>query len=721
MGSIKPASTIRWSTSAFHLTLVINENGVVCLRDLTPSNSTKTSPQSRLCPDSDLPLNSVRLAGEGNTSNKTAKSLIGSYVSSRLKYESHHTSRDEEIGTERLEITSADNVSGIQVTNHFVAHKDSSVIQFSATATNISSSRIVVTQLSSLTIGGLTTSSREWYHDYTLMSATNTWFREAQWREHKLPDIGIDTNGILELADGHCGSQANFTLSKRGSFSTDAYLPMGLLKRSDGRDTWIWQVEHNGSWRWEIGDFKDSVYLSLGGPTSVDHDWAAHLEPGQTFTTVKVAVGRVSGDWQCAFQALTGYRRQIRRPHVDMDKMPIIFNDYMNCLMGDPNEEKILALLEPVADSGAKYFVIDAGWYADDSNWWDDVGLWEPSKKRFPSGFKNLLDKIRAKGLIPGLWVEPEVVGVRSEVAKSRLPDEAFFHEDGHRVIEKGRYQLDYRHPEVIEWMNSVVKRLVEEYGAGYFKFDYNIEVVQGTDVFTRSKGAAHLDHQRAYLTWVRSLLDLYPNLVIENCSSGAQRMEYGMLSVHPLQSTSDQQDPVLYAAIAAAAPTAVTPEQSCTWAYPQRDWSDEINAISMINSLLGRVHLSGRLDILKKHQLDLVREAMQVYEIIKPQIKTARPFWPLGLPRWHDKWVSLGLVSESGDDAFISVWRRGATTNDVELPLANGFKGCASVEVKLLYPASFEVDYTWKPDAAVLSVILPKRICARLFHVRKL
>lgn len=75
--------------------------------------------------------------------------------------------------------------------------------------------------------------------------------------------------------------------------------------------------------------------------------------------------------------------------------------------------------------AGAEYFVIDAGWYADDRGWWDDVGLWEPSKKRFLSGFKVLLDKIRVKGKVPGLWIEPGVVGVQSVVAK-RLPEEAF-------------------------------------------------------------------------------------------------------------------------------------------------------------------------------------------------------------------------------------------------------------------------------------------------------
>ena len=215
------------------------------------------------------------------------------------------------------------------------------------------------------------------------------------------------------------------------------------------------------------------------------------------------------------------------------------------------------------------------------------VGLWQPSKKRFPSGFQNLLSKIRDVGLRPGLWIEPEVVGVRSVVA-DELPYEAFFQRNGQRIVEKGRYQLDYRHPAVIKRMDEVIRRCVEDYGAGYFKFDYNIEVTQGTDINCSSAGVGQLNHQRAYLAWVSKLLDRYPDLVIENCSSGAQRMDYAMLSVHTLQSTSDQQYPHHYAAIAAGVPTAVTPEQSATWAYPQGDWSDETNALTVVNSLLG-------------------------------------------------------------------------------------------------------------------------------------
>ncbi|KAJ5382983.1 Aldolase-type TIM barrel [Penicillium concentricum] len=456
--------TIRWETTAFTIDLVQNDAGAICVRSILPARVSAQRPASPLFDLSELPLVSVKLAGEGNTFDKTAKSLVGSCLSARLKYESHEIQNDDQVET--LEIRSRDEITKTLVTTRLSVYGAIPVLRSLATITDESENTDNnVTQLSSITVGGLTTKSQQWYHDYRLLTTTNSWFREAQWREQTLPEIGINNDGICELPYGHLCSQATFGLQSHGSFSTSSHLPMGALRSNDNEDTWLWQVEHNGSWRWEIGDNKDSIYLVAGGPTGMDHDWKQVLHPGQSFTTIPVALTRV-----------TGYQRQIIRPHEDNENLPIMFNDYMNCLMGDPDEDKVAALLDPVAKTGAKYFVIDARWYADDSTWWDDVGLWEPSQKRFPSGSKVLLDKIRSKGLIPGLWLELEVVGVRSVVG-SRLPKDAFFQECGQGIIEKGRFQLDYRHPEVRTWMDTVIHNLVINYGVGYFKFDYNIEV----------------------------------------------------------------------------------------------------------------------------------------------------------------------------------------------------------------------------------------------------
>lgn len=707
------AREIKWQTNPLDVLLRVDSDEVVYLCSILPSESDRKPVVPKRFSDSVLPLIGVRLVGEGNATNKTSKTLIGSYLSERLKYKTHSESKGDD-GTESLDIVTHDESSGITVTAHLRVFAGIPVLRSSSTITNTSSRDIIVSQITSLTAGGLC-NSEEWWQDYTLSTANNSWFREAQWRDHTLPNIGIDTMGIYELPDGHAASMANYALSNRGSFSTGTYLPMGLLKRKDGKDTWLWQVENNSSWKWEIGDFKDNVYLAVAGPTSADHGWKQTLAPNESFTTVYAAIAHVLGTPDEAFGAITQYRRRIRRRHGDNERLPVIFNDYMNCLMGDPTEDKITALIQPVVKSGAEYFVIDAGWYADDAGWWDDVGLWEPSKLRFPSGFKNLLDKIRSQGLIPGVWVEPEVIGVRSVVA-DQLPADAFFQEHGSRIMEKGRYQLDYRHSAVRDRMDKVIDILILEYGVGYFKFDYNIEVIQGTDSNATNSGVGQLDHCRAYLGWVGKLYDRHPDLVIESCSSGAQRMDYAMLAVHSMQSTSDQQDPVLYAAIAAAAPTAVAPEQSATWAYPQSEWDLEKNALTVANSLLGRVHLSGRLDHLSAEHTALVTQGMSVYKSIRDDLRTALPFWPLGLPQWHDEWLCLGMSTEKGS-LYLTVWRRGGSDTAI-MPIEQ-LKGRQKAHVELMYPRRFQAEARWEPEKASLVVRLPSVVCARVFHIR--
>lgn len=702
---------ILWQTGALDVHLLVDSDELVHVSRIVPHNTASDKSSIASLNESSVPLFGVRLSGDGNPKYKSSKSSIGSYVSSRLKYQSHKEHSNSRFNT--LEITSYDETSKISVTAQLSAAPGIPVIRSQVTICNDSKDDIIISQLSSLVIGGLGEKLISCWLDYTLSTATNTWFREAQWRDQSLPSIGLDDIGLSELPDNHGASLANFSLSNRGTFSTGTYLPMGLLKKADLSETWLWQVESNGSWSWELGDFKDNIYLAAGGPNNKDHGWRHKLGPGESFTSVPVALCHVLDTPDNAFAALTQYRRAVRRKHKDNEDLGLIFNDYMNCLMGDPTEEKIMALMDPVLRCGAEFFVIDCGWYADDSGWWDDVGLWEPSKSRFPNGFKSLLDSVRAKGLIPGLWVEPEVIGVRSVVA-DQLPLDAFFQENGQRIVEKGRYQLDYRHPEVIKRMDKVIDNLVLNYGVGYFKFDYNIEVIQGTDSNSFSPGDGQLGHNRAYLEWVGRLYDRHPDLVIESCSSGAQRLDYALLTTHSLQSTSDQQDPVRYAAIAASMPTAVTPEQSATWAYPQPDWDDEKNAITVVNSLLGRIHLSGRLDLLNPAQLELIAHGMKVYKSIRSDLKTGLPFWPLGLPTWHDNWVALGIATARGGH-YISIWRRGGS-QEISLPVPT-LKG-RQAHVDLLYPKKFEADAQWDAGSGSLSVRLPPVTCARLFYL---
>jgi alpha-galactosidase len=705
---------IRWQpeSSALAVVLTIGEDQIVRLKSVQPKNSRPNTTEGNLCEDSSLPLSEIRIAGEATDDTKSPKSLICGRVSFRLKYENHIEKNNSH--QQSLEITSRDEDTDLSVTAHLVTYPGIPVLRSWTTVTNEGQSDIVLTQLSSLVVGGLTGGVREWWKDYVASSATNTWFREAQWHDHSPPSLGLDSVGVLELKQGHVGTHVTWSVVNHGNFSSGGHLPMGMFKAKAGDNTWLWQVENNGSWRWEIGDYKDDIYVAINGPENYDHHWKECLKPKQSFQTVPCAIVHVNDGIDTAFGALTNYRRQIRRPHQDNEDLPVIFNDYMNCLMGDPDDQKVAALIDPAAKAGSEYFVIDAGWFATKSgDWWDGVGEWKESAERFPNGLKATLDAIRAKNMIPGIWVEPEVVGIRSPVA-DQLPSECFFQENGKRIIEKARHQLDYRHPDVIKRMDSIIDDLVINYGLGYFKFDYNVDIVHGTDVNTFSPGSAALDHNRAYLKWIRSLLDRHEGLVIENCSSGGQRLDYALLAIKSVQSTSDQQDYVRYAAISAAMPTAVAPEQSASWAYPQPDWTDEMIAFTVVNTLLGRVHLSGRLDLLNGKQLGLVSEGMKVYKSIRKEIKDSVPFWPLGLPDWHDDWLCVGLKTEYG--AYLGVWRRGGDTS-CSLPIASSVNG-HSVEV--LYPtgAGFESDVALHSEKRQLKVRLPAVNCARLLKL---
>ena len=684
----------------------IDQRGAVLLDGVNSRKHPVHRQRSKHFDASSVPVVQARLDYQGNPQEegKTGKSLIGTRMGPALRYRSHDLERQGNRQT--LHITLHEDTTKITTISHWTLFDDLPVLRSSTTIQNKSPEAHNVTQMASLAIGGLTYGP-QWWNDWELSVANNTWFREAQWKDMSLPDVGICDYGLYDIGV-KSGSMSSYCLSNRSTFSTQGHLPMGMLKRKDQGETWLWQVENNGAWRWEVGDYKDSVYLATSGPVAADHEWSIVLEPGAHYDTCHTALVHVPDNQDAAFSALTHYRRQIIRPHEDHEDLPIIFNDYMNCLMGDPTEQKILDLVDHVAAAGAEYFVIDAGWYAEDSGWWDDVGAWEPSKWRFPHGFAWLIEQIASKGLKPGLWVEPEVIGVRNKTVE--LPAEAFFQRGGKRTVERGRYQLDWRHPAVQKRMDGVVDRLVRTYGVKYFKFDYNIEVVLGTDVGGVSAGAGQEGHSRAYLSWIGRVLDRYPGLVIENCSSGAQRMEYGMLAVHTLQSTSDQQDPVLYAPISAALPTAVLPEQSATWAYPQASWSDEINALTVVNSLLGRIHLSGRLDQMSPKQRELIHEGMRVYQGLRKSLLVSTPFWPLGLPGWQDEWLALGMTS--GSECYISVWRRGGSRK-IKLPIAP-LRG-KRVKAEVLYPKTLEAQVSWDEASSSLEVNLPETTCARL------
>lgn len=631
----------------------------------------------------------------------------GSSPSLLMTYTGHKDYRNS-LGR-KLEIAQAYN--GLELVSHIQFFDGISVIRTWNEVINGSDETYSLEYLSSFNLVGLSMGSpvkRD--EDGIIHIPHNTWKGEAQWKSYTMQALGYD---MVEDF-----SMKRITLSKTGSWTTSEHLPMGCYYNQSLDHSITFQIETNGSWHWEISDIVGQLYLQLSGPTFQDNQWVKHLKPGESFISAKAAVAFSRGEFESGIRELTRYRRAIRRPNEDNEKLPVIFNDYMNCLMGDPTTEVLKPLIDSAKEAGCEYFTVDCGWY-DAGFWWDSVGEWQPSKERFPGGIEEVIQYIRDKGMVPGLWLELEVMGVRCKKV-GQVSEDWFFKRNGKPIIDHFRYQLDFRNPEVRAFATETVRRLVEDYGVGYIKMDYNIDTGAGTDFKADSVGDGLLEHGRAYQGWVKEMFAKYPDLIIENCSSGGMRMEYSMLEEHSIQSVTDQTDYILNSAIAANTVTACTPEQAAIWSYPLREGTDEEAIYNMVSSLLFRIHQSGYLGQISSSRQAYVSEGIAYYKTIREDLKSALPFWPLGMATMHSEYIAYGCNVE--DKMYIALWRTGGEGEKAcELPLKyiSDLTGSGPITARCTYPKALTPDFQYLEDQGILKVSLAPKT-ARIFEVSR-
>lgn len=603
------------------------------------------------------PAVEIHISGKNQNDHHGAKQTMTS-GSTSLKYQKHEF-YDNEHG-KKLEFVLKDD--DISVVLHYQLYNNIRVVRSWCEITNISKENVGLEYVSSFAITGIVNNSEK----VSVMIPHNSWVRENNWKKYTLSEAGIDK--ITPF------STKRINISNTGTWSAKDYLPMGYVENSETNQGMLWQIENNGSWTWEIGDLNDEIYLRLSGPDERDNHWYKELKPNESFTSVKAAIA-FGCDLCGSNEELTKYRREITRKHLIDSKLPVIFNDYMNCLWADPTTEKMLPVIDKAAEAGAEYYCMDAGWYAD-GTWWETVGEWQPCEWRFKNGIKEVFNYIKSKGMIPGIWLEIEVMGINCPIL-NQFEDECFFMRHGKKVIDHGRYQLDFRNEKVRAFAEGVIDRVVNEYGVGYIKMDYNIDGGIGTEVNSDSFGDGLLEHNRAYIDWLLHIMNKYPSLVIENCSSGGMRMDYAQLSVSPIQSVTDQEDYRNMTPISALAPLAVLPEQAAIWSYPRA--CDDANAVAynMINAMMMRIHLSGQITEMSDEKLELIKQGVSVYKSIRNCIPKSYVFYPNGLPDYNDEWIVCGF---KGERTFLCVWRRNIEHESVLIDIK-----CDSAEI--IYP----------------------------------
>ena len=702
------AGTIQFSENGLEILFQIRQDGIVELRDFRPAGTAAAAETEQRQYSTEqgqevYPILEVNVTGKSTRGMHGYRHNAGS-ASLDFRYQKHEI-RETESGKELVITLKTEH--DVYAYYHFGMYRGVPVVRIFTELENRGQESWAVEYLSSFVYQNLCGEGKKPYYEKTdVYLPFNSWSCEARWEREDLSDLNL--TGMMSGFNSPKFGNNRFAYTGHSSWSSVEYLPMGLCRDRETGISYVFEVESSGQWHIEYdSEIGERLTLALSGPTEQEHGWWLDLRPGRTFTTVPAAFGAVRGDVSQAFGALTEYRRRMRRASEDDRKCSVVFNDYMNCLFGDPTEEKEKKIIDLAADLGCEYYCMDCGWY-DKGFWWDRVGEWKESPERFPHGIKALSDYVRSKGMVMGLWLEIEVMGTECELAK-KLPDSWFVCRHGKRHIDNKRYLLDFRNPEVYSYCMDVVDRLVQEYGVGYFKVDYNVTQGIGSELDTESCAGAMLGHYRALYRWYEEIFRKYPDLVIENCGSGGQRMDYGMLRLLSLQSTSDQTDVIDNAYIASVVASAVTPEQAGMWVYPYEDDAEHV-ILNMVNGLLLRPYISGMVWKLSENSLNLMREGIALYKKIRGDVSTGTPFWPLGLGTLHDDVLAYGIQAK--DRAYLAVFAIG--TDTAEIPLSLPDRKISGV--KVIYPPVGNCDVSFANG--VLRVHMPQKKAARLLEI---
>lgn len=211
--------------------------------------------------------------------------------------------------------------------------------------------------------------------------------------------------------------------------------------------------------------------------------------------------------------------------------------------------ETLLRMIDDAASMGLEMFVLDDGWFAKDyPRNAENAGLgdWEVNTDKLPEGIDYIASYAHSKGLKFGIWIEPEMVNPKSNLAQKH--PEWVVKSPGREIYQqRNQWLLDLTNPEVQDFVFDVFDRTVSlSPNIDYVKWDSNRRVM--------SFGSPYLDEEtdRFYVEYVQGLYkvlqrirDKYPHIIVQCCSSGGNRVDYGSMKYFNEVWTSDNTDAI--------------------------------------------------------------------------------------------------------------------------------------------------------------------------------
>ena len=510
------------------------------------------------------------------------------------------------------------------------------VIKRTNTVKNLSDCDITVNRLSSVYADNI--APNFYRKDILIHLCRSAWQGEGQWIVHKPRELG------LYPVSAHETCNDVYSVSSVGSWSTYHYYPILLIE--DKTDGITYFFEHQGGASWEImigtagNPDKPSLIVEVNSLNEKQSGTVCKLKPGESYTTLPVLYGEIKGTPEDALCGLIEYKRETQRK---LCSPLVCFNDYMNCLWAMPTAEKLIPLIDAAAEVGAEVFCIDDGWFINGRES-ASFGDWIPDNSKFGEyGLAGIIKYISDKGMKPGIWTELETCS--KDAALLKLDENAVLKRRGN-ILNEVRCFANFSCKAVTDYFTDRIRYLYA-LGVRYIKNDYNHSLGAGCDNNnTSSAGFGVIENYRAFCGLIDSLCEEMPDLIIENCGSGAMRSDSGTLAHFHLQSISDQENYLNLPSIVWGTERCIPPEKCGIWAYPYPlVYSDKSNinsaygetyiaemsdgeqtVFNMSCALFGVICLSGHIEKCDEYNTKLIKQAVECYKRDREFIENALP-----------------------------------------------------------------------------------------------
>ena len=560
--------------------------------------------------------------------------------------------------------TTLTDLLGLRYTHVLTLFADNPAAEVQVTVENTGTAPHTLEMLSSFTLGSLSPYS-EGLAPGTLVihRMRSTWSAEGRLESRPAEDLQLEPSWKQYSAN-------SVRFGCVGSFPVRGFVPFCAVEDTAHGVTWAAATTQGSSWQMELYRQDFGLTLSGGLADAEFGAWCKCLAPGECFTAPKAVVTAVRGGVEEASRALAENTRrtiEARLPACERE-MPVIFNEFCST-WGCPTEESVLRQVKALQGRGIGYYVIDAGWYDDQSfDSGNRLGRWEVSRKAFPRGLSPVVEAIHTAGMKAGIWFEFEVAG-RDEPSCFNRTD-WLLRRGGIPITAGDRRFWDMRLPEVQDYLAGRVIDFLRDNGFDYLKVDYNETIGLGCDG-AESPGEGLRQQIQASAAFFARIRRELPDLVLEVCSSGGHRLCHTFLELSCMASFSDAHECDEIPLIAANMHRMILPRQSQIWAVVKEEHPLSLLYYRLCSGLLGRLCLSGEPDALSPEQWAVIEQGIAFYHRAAPLIdrgETRRYGPPVLSYRAPRGWQ--GVVRRGGTGTLVVVHTFTAAPADLELPV---------------------------------------------------